>query len=128
MYSYVRRTKRLCFEGNELIRISISLPESEEHPKLCELCEELVSNALEWCEKIEYQRLVGSFGKNFSRYDYDLSIRATENEGDITVLDITATYKRCGEREGIRYKKRLLWSDAHNAFVPTSKKRYRRTP
>ena len=122
MYSTVKKVKRLCLDGNEIMRISVSLPKDEEHPTLCEFCRELAENALRWCEESEYQRLAQRVReKRFSRCDYELIIKTDEKGDNGALIYIKASCRNRGEKGGTHYEKRLFWSYPHNALAPEPK-------
>ena len=78
MYNYVRSSKTLRSEGNDILKMTFEFPFFPSSPQISDFYKKLASNCEEWCENVEYPKLCRIIAENrkngshhpVSRYNY----------------------------------------------------------
>ncbi len=119
MYEYTVLRRRFIFEGNELIRLKISLPTANLPPSIREFYSNLSSNFIKWCEEAEFPLLCREYNES-SKQKYIYRKKLYSVSAEITYLsDTLISVFTCVSKEQARvFSEYQCWDVKRELLLP----------
>ncbi|MBQ7384030.1 MAG: hypothetical protein IJV72_04485 [Clostridia bacterium] len=83
MYTYAVKRRRFVFEGNEIMKLSASVPQVENLPAITDFYSDISNNFIKWCEESAFPLLCEEY-KALSQQKYIYRKKSYSLRADLT--------------------------------------------
>ena len=83
MYTYAVKRRPFVFEGNEIMRVSVSVPKTDSPSEISDFYSDISSNFINWCENSAFPRLCEEYMR-LSQQKYTYRKRTYSLRADLT--------------------------------------------
>ena len=125
MYTYTVRRRRFVFEGNEIMRVSASVPLAESFETISDFYSEISNNFIKWCEDSAFPALCEEYNSLsqqkyiYRKISYSLDCEVTYiSEHTLCVLSRARSSLFRGETRTL-FEEYQVWSLPEGELLPS---------
>ena len=119
MYEYTVLRRRFVFEGNELARMKISVPETDIPRDIAKFYSNISKNFIKWCEETKFPLLCEEYNRaSKEKYIYRKKLYFLSAEISCRTETLISVLTRVGEGRSVIFSEYVCWDTESALMLP----------